>query len=262
MGVGTNNPVEKLHVDSGQVKIGRNVLGPGQWNVLKFGDGDFVHIGETNADDEMNLVASYFIFTSIGGFGGRVGINTPGGTVPGAQLEVNGSVKITNGTQGNGKVLTSDGAGLSSWQNPVSGSGAFKALVTTTQNFPSASVTNIIFTSEDYDDASSFFSTQYIAPATGLYHFDVMVSWNITAVGFISTYLMDLTVDGSDVHEQVLKVPAGSSGSYPQSISCDIKLNAGQAVSVTLNHNAGILQPVKGITGTLRNTYFSGRRVN
>ncbi|HEX5111943.1 MAG TPA: fibrobacter succinogenes major paralogous domain-containing protein [Saprospiraceae bacterium] len=44
---------------------------------------------------------------------GNVGIGT---TTPTAKLEVNGSVKITDGTQGAGKVLTSDASGKGSWQ--------------------------------------------------------------------------------------------------------------------------------------------------
>ncbi len=47
---------------------------------------------------------------------GRMGIGT---LKPGAKLEVNGSVKITDGTQGAGKVLTSDANGLASWQNAL-----------------------------------------------------------------------------------------------------------------------------------------------
>jgi len=47
---------------------------------------------------------------------GRMGIGT---AKPGAKLEVNGNVKITDGTQGAGKVLTSDANGLASWQNAL-----------------------------------------------------------------------------------------------------------------------------------------------
>lgn len=49
---------------------------------------------------------------------GNVGIGT---TNPGARLEVNGKVKITDGTQGDGKVLTSDANGLASWATPSGG---------------------------------------------------------------------------------------------------------------------------------------------
>lgn len=48
----------------------------------------------------------------------NVGIGT---TAPTAKLHVAGSVKIVDGTQGAGKVLTSDGTGLASWITPISG---------------------------------------------------------------------------------------------------------------------------------------------
>ncbi|MBN4055087.1 hypothetical protein JYT15_01110, partial [Acidimicrobium ferrooxidans] len=44
---------------------------------------------------------------------GKVGIGTTG---PGAELEVAGQVKITGGTPAAGKVLTSDAAGLATWE--------------------------------------------------------------------------------------------------------------------------------------------------
>jgi hypothetical protein len=49
-------------------------------------------------------------------FAGNVGI---GNATPTEKLEVQGSVKIVDGTQGAGKVLTSDAAGKASWQSPA-----------------------------------------------------------------------------------------------------------------------------------------------
>ena len=49
---------------------------------------------------------------------GNVGIGT---ITPGAMLEVEGQVKITGGTPGPGKVLTSDALGLATWQTPSGG---------------------------------------------------------------------------------------------------------------------------------------------
>jgi|GEM_PF-6059942 len=50
---------------------------------------------------------------------GNVGIGTAS---PGAKLDVGGQVKIADGTQGAGKVLTSDANGLASWQAGSGGS--------------------------------------------------------------------------------------------------------------------------------------------
>jgi len=52
---------------------------------------------------------------------GNVGIGTE---TPTAKLEVVGQVKITGGSPGSGKVLTSDGTGLATWQTPASGGGS------------------------------------------------------------------------------------------------------------------------------------------
>lgn len=49
---------------------------------------------------------------------GKVGIGTDN---PGAMLDVNGQIKISGGTPGSGKVLTSDATGLASWQSAASG---------------------------------------------------------------------------------------------------------------------------------------------
>lgn len=47
---------------------------------------------------------------------GNLGVGTAG--TPTAKLEVNGTVKIADGTQGSNKVLTSDASGNASWQAP------------------------------------------------------------------------------------------------------------------------------------------------
>jgi hypothetical protein len=84
VGIGTANPLGKLHV----------------------------------SNDAIGSDSSFIVTTA-----GNVGIGT---SAPAAKLDVIGSVKITDGTQGAGKVLTSDAAGNASWQSAsASGGGAF-----------------------------------------------------------------------------------------------------------------------------------------
>lgn len=47
------------------------------------------------------------------------------GTVsPNATVDISGSFRLANGTQGSGKILTSDASGLASWQTPSGGGGS------------------------------------------------------------------------------------------------------------------------------------------
>jgi hypothetical protein len=47
---------------------------------------------------------------------GNIGIGTPS---PSQKLEINGKIKITDGTQGNGKVLISDANGVGTWETNI-----------------------------------------------------------------------------------------------------------------------------------------------
>ena len=73
-----------------------------------------VMTGAGDADNDWKVVGKNMFAMPTG----NVGIGT---TTPDAKLEVDGQVKITGGSPGVGKVLTSDAAGLASWQTPSSG---------------------------------------------------------------------------------------------------------------------------------------------
>lgn len=85
VGIGTSSPSERLHIDNGALKIG-NGISPADRskNLLKFGDGSYVQIGEWEADDMLSFKANRYNFT-----GGNVGI---GVTLPTYKLDVNGKV--------------------------------------------------------------------------------------------------------------------------------------------------------------------------
>jgi hypothetical protein len=115
IGIGIASPSEGFHSDS-SVKIGNAVWSSSaNSKFLKFGDGNFISVGEDSADDRLYLRAKDFIFgKSSAAYTGNVGIGVTG--TPTAKLQVNGTVRITDGTQLAGRVLTSDANGNASWQ--------------------------------------------------------------------------------------------------------------------------------------------------
>ncbi|GAA4364450.1 hypothetical protein GCM10023185_34010 [Hymenobacter saemangeumensis] len=91
VGIGTATVADRLHVDGGHAR-----LGLAQWSsaandrLLKFGDGDYVTIGESGRDDVLQLRGQDFVFMpSSGGYDGRVGIGT---ALPSQQLHVVGQI--------------------------------------------------------------------------------------------------------------------------------------------------------------------------
>ena len=131
LGIGTSSPGSKLDV-SGDVNILSTTAHPlviratvdGYGTLIRESDDGFdaiglfgyasrgriyINSGGTTTIELDGSGVSYFN-------GGNVGIGTAS---PGAQLEVAGQVKITGGTPGANKVLTSDAAGLASWVSPL-----------------------------------------------------------------------------------------------------------------------------------------------
>lgn len=121
VGVNIATPSENLQVDS-TIKVGKsatiNAATPNRKNLLKFGDGDYVTIGEEQADDKLYMrFGDLILLKSSGSSGsGFIGVGTE---TPSASLDVNGSFRLRTGAV-NGRVLTSDANGNASWQTPAS----------------------------------------------------------------------------------------------------------------------------------------------
>ena len=72
LGVGISAPTELVHINGGALKIGNSTsTNDRAVNMLKFGDGSYVQIGEWEADDMLSFKASKYNFTN-----GNVGIGT------------------------------------------------------------------------------------------------------------------------------------------------------------------------------------------
>jgi hypothetical protein len=111
VGIGTTAPGSLLQVHSNItyvnnvtpiIKISDNFK---TWNIGLGDPGDRFSISSEDNIDRLTILKS----------NGFVGLGT---TAPSAKLEVAGQVKITGGSPGSGKVLTSDATGLASWQTP------------------------------------------------------------------------------------------------------------------------------------------------
>lgn len=115
VGIGTSFPFYKLHV-SGPVGFEAG-----------FGGSIFLDNIATQLKIRSSSSGIYFENNAASSTlmrimdGGNVGIGT---TSPDTTLHIAGALKVVDGTQGAGKVLTSDAAGLASWQTPSGGADA------------------------------------------------------------------------------------------------------------------------------------------
>lgn len=190
VGVGVSSPDATLDVRSSGVDVGAQMqignsnrshvltLYPGRLNdpdpFLSWIDTDalrFVTFSDANYNDYNELLRIES--------NGNVGI---GVIDPDAKLEVSGQVKITGGAPGAGKVLTSDAAGLATWEN-VSGSHTnigFYAFLSTDKTPTSNISTQIKGFSESFDDGNAFNPTtgEFIIPSNGVYQFIMKVRWS------------------------------------------------------------------------------------
>jgi hypothetical protein len=127
-----------------------------------------------------------------------VGIGT---TAPSATLDVEGDVQIVDGTEGVGKVLTSDAAGNATWTGPV----GFK--VTKAANgVVAANGLHTGYTIEEFDYGNGWntISNRYIAPVTGLYKFELNFDVGANLNWLLRTYLQVGGVTRSSTSYRVL----------------------------------------------------------
>ncbi len=108
VGISNPAPAEKLHVDSGNIKLGNAVWETAaNTKLLKFGDGNFVTIGEDEGDDRLVVKAKNIIIKPSSTYNGYVGINTP--YAPTSPLEI--FTAFNSSTSLRGLRLTQAGGG-------------------------------------------------------------------------------------------------------------------------------------------------------
>jgi hypothetical protein len=184
-------------------------------------------------------------FYSQNGYALTTGIGNVGiGTIsPSAQLEVAGQVKITGGSPGSGKVLTSDANGLASWQTP-SGGGGGSQWSNAIQGIYNTDLTNVgIGTNQPYaklhvEGGQVFFTGNIndVLRVTG-------TGTDLSAVGIQATNGTGLNINAKN-------------GIYAESPEISVK-----AVSTATSGGAGLSAESYSGTGAAvlaKNTHYSG----
>ena len=188
---------------------------------------------------------------------GNIGIGTKN---PSTKLDVAGQIKITGGSPGTGKVLTSDTDGLATWEeNQIGFHANLKADITLASN-TETQLTNF---TEIFDDGNGFNPTTgvYTIVADGLYHFDIKVRWDILS-GSVSdapvfiTFYKNNTFIERFFHRVTLN-------SYNQAhvIGYNIKLQTDDQISIKVQYVSSSSLNVDYGNGTIVHTYFSGFKV-
>ena len=206
VGIGTNNPTATLDVVRGTGTDGTaRFLGSQYASHFNYSTEEATYIRGGKAASEVFINDQGTGNVRIARLGGNVGL---GIDVPTAKLHVNGTMKLTDGTQGAKKVLTSDAAGNATWQNQ-----AF-ANTERFQFYRTHKTGNNNFVSTNYN-----FGTPYIGistntlklhfPVEGLYHFDVNAYFESNAPLPFSSYLVifhQVTIMGHTEAPAVLSI--------------------------------------------------------
>ncbi len=272
VGVGTTTPLSPLHVAAAQAQVARfhnlTPLATSTNTAFYLQTGDWITGGiKTIGTSPQAARMGLFTYASVDPSsllervsitdGGNVGINQ---VAPSATLEVNGTLKITDGTQGANKVLTTDGAGLASWKT-LPANTAFGATQSAGASIPNGTDTKIAFAQENYDPGNGFASGNYTVPVTGVYHFDADIPGTGALQTASTSYIMELRVNNVAVRS-MSAVNAANTAYNGLGISCDLSLSAGNVVNVYFRqfNSQGNSMNIAG-SSPENNPHFTGHRV-
>ncbi|MGZ3902553.1 MAG: hypothetical protein ACXVC6_02570, partial [Bacteroidia bacterium] len=155
----------------------------------------------------------------------------------GKALYASGTVQIVDGTQGAGKILTSDANGNASWQDQTNNV-VFKYNGIATNSPPLSGGlygTQVQYSSKLYDYGNNLSNNAFTAPSAAVYHFTsriwLTVNYNDNASYY--KFRLYLLKNGVYVEGSTIECTGQSTtGEYTLEINSDQLLNAGDVISV------------------------------
>lgn len=163
---------------------------------------------------------------------GNVGI---GESSPTAKLHIAGNLKMVDGNEAAGKVMTSDANGKGSWGEAPGAAlknSAFRAGSYGSQQIPSGSETQVSWM-EIFDDGSAFSGDAFTAPANGVYHFEASLEGSVSNTAS-PNYYQDIILkkNGVMVATAIGHGVQNAQTQFTYQLNTTLLLNAGDVISV------------------------------
>ncbi len=178
VGIGTSIPTKPLTVVSNGIGLSQE-SSTGAAKIGFYTSGTNAYLQTHNAVD-LKFATNDSTFSMILKRGsGNLGV---GQANPTAKLDVNGTIKITDGTQGDGKVLTSDAAGNGTWANQAYGNTErFRFALSSFFGGSTSLQTNYNFGTASTTYTAGNDNLLINITKSGLYHFDINAHQNSTS---------------------------------------------------------------------------------
>jgi hypothetical protein len=160
-------------------------------------------------------------------------------------------------------VLTSDANGNASWTGVASGQGMFKARHSTNQALSTTTETAVNFNTALFnpDNAYSTTTSEFTAPATGYYHFDIKLAITGSATVTNQPFILRIYQNSTLIDQVSTYTSYNTSPSYANGFpyGTNLSLDAGDKVSVRVIPTVTTLSLSGGASSA--STTFSGYRI-
>lgn len=206
--------------------------------------------GALRVNNDANFSSSYVTIDNTS----RLGI----GTVPGWPVDIlvsDGDIRIRDGNEGAGKVLTSDASGIARWQinsKPKSLSGFLAATQSITGNGVFNTIAFATNTGNGFNDISGSFdnaTSTFTVPAgeAGTYLIQVQIKWSLpNAFANNTTFVLSIAKNGSPVAStsNLLLPDVTDLKNRIFSLSTVLKLTAGQTIKFACYNFTSVSQSI------------------